>query len=348
MTTPSLPMDIMGNILSYCHAKTIHTFLFTAIASHKERSKVLQVVRSVLQQRFLLVSKYLDRIPNYMPRLMSPYITQYATVLSHEHLSDLPIAIIPADAVSFLSSRVAVLYYFEQAQETQTIHDGAHEWLAWTGTLELTYIKGEVKANTRYRAQSKVVRRVNVEMTSPCWYPSLISKWNTTMQQNNGSFGTDFSRQYRAGNQHGRNHWTHVARILQLSKHGGGAQEQILVEFNRNRRHGDYANPNRERPQDAHGSLIRPFLTSPRDAYNSKLVYSSTICSSGNVKASIVGPTTTTRTLTCDAALFAFWHDMDQMDRERSFDDFTNDVVQMLSKRLHMTRNDGGGKMPAG
>jgi hypothetical protein len=40
---------------------------------------------------------------------------------------------------------------------------------------------------------------------------------------------------------------------------------------------------------------------------------------------------------------------MDQMDRERSFDDFTNDVVQMLSKRLHMTKNeDGGGKMPAG
>jgi hypothetical protein len=46
MTTPSLPMDIMGHILSYCHAKTIHTFLMTAIASNKERSKiVLQVVR---------------------------------------------------------------------------------------------------------------------------------------------------------------------------------------------------------------------------------------------------------------------------------------------------------------
>lgn len=341
MTTPSLPMDIMGNILSYCHAKTIHTFLFTAIASNKERSKVLQVVRSVLQQRFLLVSNYLNRIPNYMPCLMSPYITQYATVLSHEHFYDLLI-IIPADAVSFLSSRVAVLYYFEQAQETQTIHNGAHEWLVWTGTLELTYIKGEVKANTRYRAQSKVVRRVKVEMTSPCWYPSLISKWNTSMQQNNNSFGTDFSRQYRAGNQHGRDHWTHyvATRILPLSSKSGA---QILVEFNRNRRHGDYANPNHERHQ-AHGSSIRPFLMSPRDAYNSKLVYSSTTSSLGNVKASIAGP----MTLTSDASLFGFWHDMDQMDRERSFDDFTNDVVQMLSERLHMTRNDGGGKMPAG
>lgn len=320
---PSFPIELIGTILSYCDSKTIASFLMTAGASHSQRSKFVDVLAVLTKERFISYSEYLERTPNFMPCLMSPFVKEYATGMDIQCPSDTN----TLEAVEFLSSRLCVLDYFEQAvtkcRQQQPCHFGPHEWMVWCGTISLTRKKNENDLDTHH--QNMMSRWVDVVITSPNWYPGLISKWERGMQQCH-SFGSDISRGHATGGQHESRPPTHLVRIAGVCPH----DSNLLSTFNKYKRRGDFVNP---MDQNVMNDLIlkKLFIASPHDVY----MMGERLMSMrfGNVRAAING--IWPRKTGCDE-LFGFWTDMCMTDRIRSHEDFTNDVLRLQQKRAHL------------
>ena len=315
----TFPLEIIGTILSFCTGKTISTFLVTAVASIEQRPKLLFIITSLIKQRLLHFSEYLDRTPNYMPCLMSPYVKDYVLKQeeNYEYMS--------TNTVRSLSTRLAVLDYLEEPKLTRGI---AYEWPVWCGIISLTYQKDESSSTVHSSESDQVTCQVHVVIHSPCWYPALVDKWKRGMAQCH-AFRSDISRHYTGPP-------THVARMTPVS----AIDAQHIQTFLQYMRQGDDANPvDGDQFQDLVFNQL--FLTSPHEAYMKDPTYLS--LNSGNVKAFLHGART------CgDDLLFAFWTDMTSTDRMRSCGDFSNDILQLQRNRAHLDKKSGALKKGGG
>lgn len=313
-----LPTDLLGCVFSFCDGKTISTFLSIAVASDEHRPKITTIIAAVLNQRFLAFVDCLSTMPNYMPRLMSPFVTEYASTIQQ----DCPTSMILA--VKFLSSRLAVLDYFDDAFKHRGQCGATHEWLVWSGNICLIHSSKE--SLPHYSDSDRVESVVQVKVTSPCWYPSLTHKWSRGMQQCN-VYASDFCRSYNGGGQHTRGSPTHVVRMTPI---GNTVNAECIDRFNKKKKCRDFANP---LDRDLLDELIlnRLFLASPHDADH----MSSTRMSwaTGSMKASLHSAGT------CPSStLFGFWTDMASTDRMRSMTEFTADILVLQQNHDRLTR----------
>jgi hypothetical protein len=95
-----------------------------------------------------------------LPRLMSPpYITQYATVLSHEHFNDLLTIISRCHRFLLVITSSSLVLFFEQAQETQPIlmmvlmNGSFMDWNTGTHLLHqgLSQGKNSISGTSKYK-----------------------------------------------------------------------------------------------------------------------------------------------------------------------------------------------------
>lgn len=313
-----LPTEVFGCVLSFCDGKTISTFLSAAVTSNDHRPKIPIMIATIMNQRLLAFVDCLSGTPTYMPRLMSPFVSEYASSIQQD---------CPASwthAVNFLSSRLAVLDYFEDALKHREQRDGAYEWLVWCGKIRLIHSMQESRSIAHYSELDLVESDVQVMVTSPCWYPGLAHKWSRGMQQCN-VYASDFCRRYNQGGQHNPNPPTHVARVTP----NGSFYAEYIDQFNKQKRSGDFANP---LDSDLLPQLIldRLFLVSPRDADR---ITSRMSWAAGSMKTSLHSA----RTCPSDS-LFCFWTDMMPTDRMRSMTEFTADILELQRNRDRLSR----------
>lgn len=308
-----LPTDLIGCVLIFCDGKTISTFLSTAVTCDQHRLKIPILIAAIMNQRLVAFVDCLSGTPSYMPRLMSPFVSEFASTIQQD---------CPASwnhAVSFLSSRLAVLDYFEDALKNREQRGGTYEWLVWCGKIRLIHSIQESRSIAHYSELDRVESDVQVMITSPCWYPGLAHKWSRGMQQCN-VYASDFCRRYNQGGQHNPNPPTHVARVTP----SGHLDAEYMNQFNKQKRSGDFANP---LDSDVLPQLIldRLFLTSPQDADR---IASRMSWAAGNMKTSLHSA----RTCPSDS-LFGFWTDMTPTDRMRSMTEFTADILELQRNR---------------
>lgn len=318
----TFPTDLLGCALGFCDGKTISTVLSTAVASNALREKALVMTAAVLKERLALFQMYLLKTPNYMPCLMSPFLAEYLSTIQDEcpfHSWQL--------ALRYLSSRLAVLDYFEDAVRYRAQCSGAHEWLVWCGELQLVHYKNESQSIAYFDQSEKIQQTVQVIVTSPCWFPGIVHKWSQGMRQCS-VYASDFARRYVRGGHVGINPPTHVARFTPIGRDNASS----IYRFNREKRVGDYANP---LSPDLLENLIlhRLFLAGAQEADR---ISSRMTCGAGNVKASLCSA----RTCPNDS-LFGFWTDMTQNDRMRNHAEFTADILgtQQMRDRLSQQFN---------
>lgn len=318
----SLPTDLLGCVVSFCDGKTISTFLSIAVASDEHRPRVPDVIADVLNRRLAAFVDCLSRMQRYAPRLMSRFVSEYTCTIQQ----DCPASWILA--VRYLSSHLAVLDYFEDAFKHSKQCGGTHEWLVWSGNICLIHSSKESRsprdAILEYSESDKVESVVQVNVTSPCWYPGLAHKWSLGMQQCN-VYASDYCRLYDTGGQDTPVSPTHVARMTPI----GAVNAECIDRFNKQKRSHDFANPlNR----DVLNELILDslFLASPHDADH---VSSRMSWATGNMKASLYSART------CPSStLFGFWTDMTVTDRMRSRREFTDDILELQQNRDRLTR----------
>ena len=308
-----LPTDLLECVLSFCDGKTISTFLSAAVTSNGHRPKIPIMIARITSQRLLAFVDCLSAMPSYMPRLMSPFVSQYASSIQQD---------CPASwthAVTFLSSRLAVLDYFEDSLKHREQYGGAYEWLVWCGEIRLIHSMQESRSIAHYSELDRVESDVQVMVTSPCWYPGLAHKWSRGMQQCN-VYASDFCRRYNQGGQHNLNPPTHVARVTP----NGRFDAKYIDQFNKQKRSGDHANP---LDSDLLHQLILDslFLVSPQDADR---IASRMSWAAGSMKTSLHSA----RTCPSDS-LFFFWSDMMHTDRMRSMTEFTADILELQRNR---------------
>jgi hypothetical protein len=322
--TATLPTDLLGCVVSFCDGKTISTFLSIAVASDEHRPRLPAVIAAVLNRRLRAFVDCLSKMPSYMPRLMSPFVSEYASTIQQ----DCPASWILA--VRYLSSRLAVLDYFEDAFKQSGRCGATHEWLVWSGSIHLIHSSKESGNHARfgYSESDRVESVVQVDVTSPCWYPGLTRKWSLGMQQCN-VYASDYCRAFAPGGQYAPTprSATHVARMTPIGK----VNAECMDCFNKQKNRRSFANP-LDHDLLNERILDRLFLVSPHDADH---VSSSRMpWATGNVKACLHS------VRTCPSStLFGFWTDMASTDRMRSMTEFTADILELQQNRDRLTRN---------
>lgn len=305
--TPSpLPVELVGCILSFCPAETIALYLQSEIKACHDHDdnryllKLLDAVRSTTKQRFILFSKYLDRIPNYMPCLMSPYIKEYAAAMNEECPSRTMLG-----TAQFVLNRLCVLDYFEAARTGFVENGGAHEWLVWCGAILLT----------DYENGNEVTRQVHVAISSPCWYPGLVEKWKRDME-NCDSFKHGLTN----GRWHTRQPSTHVARVTATQQGGPSFVSEFYKCGTQGRRDDD---------DDGIGTNQDSILTSLLIVSSRSVAAIRTTRTFGNEQTFMMEMSST-----CGRqdSVLGFWTDMAALDRMASRDDFTRAIVQLQNQ----------------